>query len=185
MTSGRYIAFALILGVCFVGCETGNSIRGTNIQVYGTYTGAPLANTPDGVITYLQLIQDGDELQGIDNFNRVFRGQLNEKSTTECEIFLTGHDAKGEITLTGIITGTSSSWLLAGSIITARYYVPMYGSTGRATNIKEMTEEQKKTYNARGCCSSHDGIKGTYDTTSGALICNDGTTSPGCNINDK
>ena len=173
---------ALLLACLLSACETGGgdtASRQVQAYVQGTYAGAPIATTTAGNISTLNVIQTGADLQVIDNYGRLYTGDMTAQSTEEATFNLTGNmDSAGPVHLCGTFTASGDSWIMQGTLIADTWTVPLYGTTQRMADTRTIPADELGDYS--GCCSSHNGISGTYDAATLSLYCNDGTLSPTC-----
>lgn len=136
---GAGLAVAAVAGAVLVGCEVGSpdtTIRQVAIIISGFYRGQLpdellVSNNTGEPITTLNIIQDGDDLQGIDNNGRVFQGTITSESETAARIVLEGTttaNADAMIQATIDLQGTNAT--MQGTWVEATIYGNVYGIAG-------------------------------------------------------
>lgn len=117
------VAAALLLFPFLSGCEIDsaeNATRNVNINVAGYYTGdlegRIVENNTGASITSFNIIQNGDQLQAIDNNGLIFRGSIGQVTDGSASFSLRGSTTAGqEATLAGSINVEGSTATMQGT----------------------------------------------------------------------
>ncbi len=139
---GAGLAIAAIAGIGIVGCDVGSPdtvLREIGLVIAGYYAnpnGGDLVSDNSGApISTMNLIQNGDDLQGIDNNGRVFRGKVSTATETSAAIQLTGSTTAGtEGTIQATINVSGTSATMQGTWVEASLYGNVYGTATVPTN---------------------------------------------------
>ncbi len=135
------VSIAVLAGAGLVGCEIGSPdtiIREVGIVIAGFYanSGGNLVSENSGApIETLNLIQNGDDLQGVDNNGKVFRGTVMTVAGTAASIQLTGRTTSGaEGTIQATIDSAGGTATMRGTWIEASLFGTVYGTATVPTN---------------------------------------------------
>ncbi|MFO1489589.1 MAG: hypothetical protein U1F77_09855 [Kiritimatiellia bacterium] len=117
------------------GCDVQSGdevLRETQINIAGFYTnpeGDRIVSQNTGAkITSLNIMQTGNQLQGIDNNGIIFRGSIGSDSSSEASLVLEGSTTTGQkATITGKVTGSGTAGVLNGTWIEPTLYGVVYG----------------------------------------------------------
>ena len=189
---------SLLLPVAvFIGCEVGSPdsvIQNVSMNVQGVYVnpqdgGKLVANNSGAAIIWMNLLQDGSQIEGIDNNNQVFRGSIHSVINDEASFTLDGSTTAGKsATIDGKILKSGTSATMQGSWIEASGYAWVYGvATVGADPVvtNQYADDDPANPKWQGCCSSHSGIQLDENgkvvfNSSNYVMCVDGTPSPSC-----
>lgn len=161
------LSIAALAGAGLVGCEIGSPdtvIREVGLVVAGFYanSGGNLVSENSGApIETLNLIQNGDDLQGVDNNGKVFRGTVMAVAGTAASIQLTGRTTSGaEGTIQATIDSSGGTATMRGTWIEASLFGTVYGTASVPTNggggsiaisgASSVTNNSATTYTASG-----------------------------------
>lgn len=135
------LSIAALAGAGLVGCEVGSPdtvIREVGLIIAGFYanSGGNLVSENSGApIATLNLIQNGDDLQGVDNNGKVFRGTVMTVAGTAASIQLTGRTTSGaEGTIQATIDSSGGTATMRGTWIEASLFGTVYGTATVPTN---------------------------------------------------
>ncbi|MBM4153591.1 MAG: hypothetical protein FJ221_00970 [Lentisphaerae bacterium] len=138
---GAGLAVAAVAGAVLVGCEVGSPdtvIRQVGLIIAGFYanSGGNIVSANTGAaITTLNLIQDGSDLQAIDNNGRILRGSVSQASESSARIQLTGLTSAGaQGILQAVVTVSGGSATMQGTWIEPTLYGTVYGTATVPTN---------------------------------------------------
>lgn len=138
---GAGLAVAAMAGAVLVGCEVGSPdtvIRQVALTIAGFYanSGGNIVSENTGeAIETLNLIQDGSDLQAIDNNGRIFRGSISASSESSAQIQLTGATSAGaQGIIQAVVTVSGSSATMQGTWIEPSLYGTVYGTATVPTN---------------------------------------------------
>lgn len=132
-----------VLSLAFLGCELGSAdsvTRTLGVLVSGVYrhptAGSSLVSTNSGKpIDQMQLRQTGDQLEAIDNNNKVYRGTAGMESDTLVTFNLEGQNSRGvDVTMSGNIEVSGGSATMRGTWIEPSLYATVYGVATVPTN---------------------------------------------------
>lgn len=134
-------AAAALLLTTIAGCEIGSPdevVREVGINISGFYAnsnGRLVSQNSGAPIVNMNLIQNGEQLQGIDNNGRVFRGRVVAASSSSASITLEGRTSTG---VSGVIQATvdvsGGLATMRGTWIEASLYGIVYGQATVPTN---------------------------------------------------
>lgn len=136
----RWAAMALAVALA-VGCEIGSPeevIREVGILLEGFYAnpnGRLVSQNTGAPIESMNLVQRGDQLEGVDNNGRVFRGRITSASASSALITLEGRTTAGTsgmIQARVNVAGTTAT--MQGTWIEATLYGIVYGQATVPTN---------------------------------------------------
>ncbi|MCX7819767.1 MAG: hypothetical protein N2652_11285 [Kiritimatiellae bacterium] len=137
----RVMLVAGALMAAIAGCEIGSPdevVREVGINIAGFYAngnGRLVSQNSGAPIVNMNLIQNGDQLQGIDNNGRVFRGRVIASSPSSATITLEGRTSSG---VSGVIQATvdvsGNLATMRGTWIEATLYGTVYGQATVPTN---------------------------------------------------
>ncbi len=137
----RVAGVAIMLLVAAAGCEVGSPdevVREVGINISGFYAngdGRLVSKNSGAPIINMNLIQNGEQLQGIDNNGRVFRGRVVSSSSSSASITLEGRTSSG---VSGVIQATvdvsGNLATMRGTWIEASLYGIVYGQATVPTN---------------------------------------------------
>ena len=202
----NFVLILIILAIVtlLASCTTDSAdtvVRSVNISVAGVYTGVssnqPFVQKNSGApVTSFNLIQRGDQLEAIDNNNLTFKGTIGSSSGENSVSFnLEGSTTAGKsVYISGNISVQGSEGTMSATWIEPDFYSTLYGvSTGQSINTNTAGNDRASTTPLSqwtGCCSSHGGIKTNSAgqvliNSSGYARCNDGTSSPDCNEDNR
>jgi acyl-coenzyme A thioesterase PaaI-like protein len=138
---GSGLAVAAVAGAVLVGCEVGSPdtvIAQVGLTIAGFYAnlGGTVVSTNTGLaIQTLNLIQDGTDLQAIDNNGRVFRGSISTASDTAAQINLQGTTTAGaQGTIQASVNVAGGTATMQGTWIEPSLYGTVYGTATVPTN---------------------------------------------------
>ncbi len=134
-------AAALALAV-WTGCDVGSPdevYRETGIIVSGYYAGQAdgrLTTENSGApVTSMDVLQDGDQLQGVDNNGNIFRGSISSASEATARFQMEGSTTAGAaVTIAGSfdVSGTTST--MRGTWVEDALYGSVYATATVPTN---------------------------------------------------
>ncbi|MFH0953182.1 MAG: hypothetical protein V1873_02510 [Verrucomicrobiota bacterium] len=136
-------SFLALLALVFLGCELQNTdsvTRTIGVVISGVYrhptAGSTIISTNSGKpIDQLELRQSGDQLEAIDNYNKVYRGTAGNESDTLVTYSLEGQSSAGkEVTISGTIEVGGGSATMRGTWIEPGLYATVYGVATVPTN---------------------------------------------------
>ena len=193
---------ALVAGMVLSGCDFGGGgdsvSRNVDINVQAVYLPATDVDTivlPASAVSgsapyFMNLLQSGDNLEGIDDHGLVFRGNINQviESATLCSFTLTGKTSLDvDVTITGTITISGDAALMEGTWIEPNSYAVVYGvgaAPVQQTNTTALTASASPTSITRTGTSTltASGGDGSYTwaisgTSYGSLSTTSGSTS--------
>lgn len=138
---GAGLAVAAVAGAVLVGCEVGSPdtvIRQVGLIIAGFYAnsgGNIVSENTGAAIETLNLIQDGSDLQAIDNNGRIFRGSVSSASESSAQIQLTGLTSAGaQGIIQAVVTVSGGSATMQGTWIEPSLYGTVYGTATVPTN---------------------------------------------------
>lgn len=136
------VVFSVVLLLVVAGgCEVGSPdevVRDVGISIGGFYAnsnGRLVSQNSGAPIIHMNLIQNGEQLQGIDNNGKVFRGRIVSASSSSATITLEGRTSSG---ISGMIQATvevsGGLATMRGTWIEATLYGIVYGQATVPTN---------------------------------------------------
>ncbi len=138
--AGRWASVAG-LALIWAGCEIGSpdqTIRQVGINIAGFYAnpeGRVVSRNTGAPIETLNVIQNGDQIEAVDNNGRVFRGRIGSVSGGQASLTLEGRTTAGQV---GVIQATvdvsGNTATMRGTWIEATLYGTVYGQATVPTN---------------------------------------------------
>ena len=133
-------AAAMLAGLS--ACEVGSpdtAIRSVEFNVAGFYAnpdgGNLVSQNTGAAIVNLNLRQTGDQLEGIDNNGKIFRGTIGDAGTSSASITLQGETTAGNPgTISGTIDSSGTTATMRGTWIENSLYGTVYGQATVPTN---------------------------------------------------
>ena len=139
--AGWVAILAAIMAGFGAGCEVGSPdevVREAGISVGGYYTnpdGHLVSRNTGAPIRAMLLRQSGEELEGIDNNNYVFRGRISSASASSARFVLKGQTTAGVLgTIDGTIEVSGGTAIMRGTWIEPSLYGVVYGVATVPTN---------------------------------------------------
>ena len=139
-----FLSGLVTVSIAILGC-TGDSaegiVRNVGLIVQGFYMhpteGSSLVSQTSGApITAMNLRQSGDQLEGIDNNNNIFRGTIGQVvDNANASFTLSGKSTSGaDATLSGTITVEGTTATMRGTYIEPTLFGTVYGQATVPTN---------------------------------------------------
>ena len=194
-----FLLFGIIVTLAtIVGCNVdsaNNLIRQVSVNIAGIYRspngGRIVENNSGAQITKLDVRQAGDQLEVIDNNNQIFRGTLSDNGQN-FSFNLEGRTTAGnEVIMSGAFSISDGSSTMSGTWIEETLYSSFLATAAIAsTPNPPQTNDVLNPLNWQGCCSDHNGVRvnssgSVVVNSAGFAECNDGTSSPSCNVNNR
>lgn len=186
---------ALIIGCNGDSAESLSREIGIDISGYYANNGGNLAGNQTGnPVTGFDVRQQGAKLEAVDSNGILFKGSIDAVAD-QYPFTLNGETTIGQkVTISGNFNVNGTSSAMQGTWIEDSLTGSFYAMATIPDQTQEEPEEEGRDVNDTGdwtgCCSDHDGIQtdtnGVVQLNSeGYALCNDGTSSPGCNVNDR
>lgn len=125
---------AVLAGLAFAlaGCDSDGTVaKNLDMNIAGVYRnpgGNLVANNSGAAVRQMNIMQQGDQITGVDNNGVVFRGQLSGENDAQSSLVLRGNTTGGaEATISGQIAVRGNKAYLQGTWIEPALYSTVYG----------------------------------------------------------